>query len=281
MEDTPSDSQADNGFDEGVAYQPVTGDGLAVTLEGYEGPLDILLSLSRTQKVDLTQISILQLAEQYLAFVREAQDLKIEVAADYLVMASWLAYLKSRLLLPKEDDGEDVSAEELAARLVYRLQVLEAMRDSAAQLMARNLMGRDFFAHGMPEGIRTKRESKYDASLFEVLAAYSTQRLRNYYEEWTPPKLDVLSIERARMRLERVFGKLDNWETMDTLVAGDIRDPQKRRTTIASSFSAVLEYIREGRLEVQQGSNFEDVLIRRARPKAAIADTDEAQGTGR
>jgi segregation and condensation protein A len=281
MEDTPSDSQADNGFDEGVAYQPVTGDGLAVTLEGYEGPLDILLSLARTQKVDLTQISILQLAEQYLAFVREAQDLKIEVAADYLVMASWLAYLKSRLLLPKEDDGEDVSAEELAARLVYRLQVLEAMRDSAAQLMARNLMGRDFFAHGMPEGIRIKRESKYDASLFEVLAAYSTQRLRNYYEEWTPPKLDVLSIERARMRLERVFGKLDNWETMDTLVAGDIRDPQKRRTTIASSFSAVLEYVREGRLEVQQGSNFEDVLIRRARPKAAIADTDEAQGTGR
>ena len=265
MEDTPSDSQADNGFDEGVAYQPVTGDGLAVTLEGYEGPLDILLSLARTQKVDLTQISILQLAEQYLAFVREAQDLKIEVAADYLVMASWLAYLKSRLLLPKEDDGEDVSAEELAARLVYRLQVLEAMRDSAAQLMARNLMGRDFFAHGMPEGIRIKRESKYDASLFEVLAAYSTQRLRNYYEEWTPPKLDVLSIERARMRLERVFGKLDNWETMDTLVAGDIRDPQKRRTTIASSFSAVLEYVREGRLEVQQGSNFEDVLIRRAR----------------
>ncbi len=276
MEDTPSDSQADNGFDEGVAYQPITGDGLAVTLEGYEGPLDILLSLARTQKVDLTQISILQLAEQYLAFVREAQDLKIEVAADYLVMAAWLAYLKSRLLLPKEDDGEDVSAEELAARLVYRLQVLEAMRDSAAQLMARNLMGRDFFAHGMPEGIRIKRESKYDASLFEVLAAYSTQRLRNYYEEWTPPKLDVLSIERARMRLERVFGKLDNWETMDTLVAGDIRDPQKRRTTIASSFSAVLEYVREGRLEVQQGSNFEDVLIRRARPKAAIADTDEA-----
>lgn len=276
MEDTPSDSQADNGFDEGVAYQPVTGDGLAVTLVGYEGPLDILLSLARTQKVDLTQISILQLAEQYLAFVREAQDLKIEVAADYLVMASWLAYLKSRLLLPKEDDGEDVSAEELAARLVYRLQVLEAMRDSAAQLMARNLMGRDFFAHGMPEGIRIKRESKYDASLFEVLAAYSTQRLRNYYEEWTPPKLDVLSIERARMRLERVFGKLDNWEIMDTLVAGDIRDPQKRRTTIASSFSAVLEYVREGRLEVQQGSNFEDVLIRRARPKAAIADTDEA-----
>jgi segregation and condensation protein A len=232
--------------------------------------------LARTQKVDLTQISILQLAEQYLEFVRQAQDLKIEVAADYLVMASWLAYLKSRLLLPSAQDEDEVSAEELAARLVYRLQVLEAMRESAAQLMARDLLGRDFFAHGMPEGIRIKRESKYDASLFEVLAAYSTQRLRSYYEEWTPPKLDVLSIERARMRLERVLGKLDDWETLDHLVAGDIRDPQKRRTTIASSFSAALEYVREGRLEIQQGNNFDDLLVRRARPKAAVQDPDDA-----
>ena len=276
MKQTTSDSPAESGFEEGVAYEAVTGDGLAVALDGYEGPLDILLSLARTQKVDLTQISILQLAEQYLEFVRQAQDLKIEVAADYLVMASWLAYLKSRLLLPSAQDEDEVSAEELAARLVYRLQVLEAMRESAAQLMARELLGRDFFAHGMPEGIRIKRESKYDASLFEVLAAYSTQRLRNYYEEWTPPKLDVLSIERARMRLERAFGKLDDWETLDHLVAGDIRDPQKRRTTIASSFSAALEYVREGRLEMQQGSNFDDLLVRRARPKAAVQDPDEA-----
>lgn len=276
MKQTTSDSPAESGFEEGVAYEAVTGDGLAVTLDGYEGPLDILLSLARTQKVDLTQISILQLAEQYLEFVRQAQDLKIEVAADYLVMASWLAYLKSRLLLPSAQDEDDVSAEELAARLVYRLQVLEAMRERAAQLMARDLLGRDFFAHGMPEGIRIKRESKYDASLFEVLAAYSSQRLRNYYEEWTPPQLDVLSIERARMRLERMFGKLDNWETLDALVAGDIRDPQKRRTTIASSFSAALEYVREGRLEIQQGGNFDDLLVRRARPKAAMQDTDEA-----
>jgi segregation and condensation protein A len=276
MKQTTSDSPAESGFEEGVAYEAVTGDGLAVALDGYEGPLDILLSLARTQKVDLTQISILQLAEQYLEFVRQAQDLKIEVAADYLVMASWLAYLKSRLLLPSAQDEDEVSAEELAARLVYRLQVLEAMRESAAQLMARDLLGRDFFAHGMPEGIRIKRESKYDASLFEVLAAYSTQRLRSYYEEWTPPKLDVLSIERARMRLERVLGKLDDWETLDHLVAGDIRDPQKRRTTIASSFSAALEYVREGRLEIQQGNNFDDLLVRRARPKAAVQDPDDA-----
>jgi segregation and condensation protein A len=277
MSKAPSDSVGSADFDEGVGYGPVPGDGLPLNLEGYEGPLDILLSLARTQKVDLKQISILQLAEQYLDFVREAQDLKLEVAADYLVMASWLAYLKSRLLLPKPQDDGEVSAEELAARLVYRLQVLEAMRDGAAQLMARDLMGRDFFAHGMPEGIRIKRESQYHASLYEVLAAYSTQRLRNYYEEWTPPKLDVLSIDRARMRLERLLGKLDDWEVMAGLVSGDIRDPQKRRTTVASSFSAVLEYVRDGRLEVQQNKNFDDVLIRRARPKAASETVEDEE----
>ncbi|MDB2584885.1 segregation/condensation protein A [Alphaproteobacteria bacterium] len=275
MSDTPSDSVGSDDFDEGVGYQPVSGDGLALNLEGYEGPLDILLSLARTQKVDLKQISILQLAEQYFDFVRDAQDLKLEVAADYLVMASWLAYLKSRLLLPKLQDDGEVSAEELAARLVYRLQVLEAMRDGAAQLMARDLMGRDFFAHGMPEGIRIKRESKYHASLYEVLAAYSTQRLRNYYEEWTPPKLDVLTIDRARMRLERLLGKLDDWEVMVGVISSDIRDPQKRRTTIASSFSAVLEYVRDGRLEAQQSKNFDEVLIRRARPKAASETAED------
>ena len=123
--------------------------------------------------------------------------------------------------------------------------------------------------HGMPEGIRIKRQSKYDAGLYEVLAAYSTQRLRNYYEKWSPPKMDVLSIERARMRIERLLGKLDDWETMDALIAGDIRDPQKRRTTMASSFSAFLEYARDGRVELQQGKNFDSLLVRRARPKAA------------
>ncbi len=274
MNKSQSDSAEPADFDEGIAYQPVTGDGLPLNLEGYEGPLDILLSLARTQKVDLKQISILQLAEQYLDFVRQAHDLKIEVAADYLVMASWLAYLKSRLLLPKQEDGEEVSAEELAARLVYRLQVLEAMRERAAQLMARDLLGRDFFVHGMPEGIRIKRASKYEASLYEVLAAYSTQKLRNYYQEWTPPKLDVLTIDRARMRLERLFGKLDNWQVLDALLVGDVRDRQKRRTTMASSFSAVLEYVRDGRLEVQQSKNFDDVLIRRARPKAAVEQAE-------
>lgn len=269
MEENQTDSAQNDGFEEGIAYQPSTEDGLAVHLEGYYGPLHVLLALARTQKVDLKQISILTLAEQYLDFIREAQDLKIELAADYLVMASWLAYLKSRLILPPPHDEETVDAQEMAARLMFRLKCLEAMREASAQLMGRDLLGRDFFVHGMPEGIRIKRKSKYDASLYEVLAAYSTQRLRNYYEKWSPPKMDVLSIERARMRIERLLGKLDNWEAMDALIAADIRDPQKRRTTMASSFSAFLEYARDGRVELQQGKNFDSLLVRRARPKAA------------
>jgi len=271
--DTPQDeAPPEDGFQEGIAYQAATEDGLALHLEGYDGPLHILLALARTQKVDLKQISILKLAEQYLDFIREAQELKIELAADYLVMASWLAYLKSRLILPPPHDDEVVDAEEMAARLVFRLKCLEAMREASAQLMGRDLLGRDFFTHGMPEGIRIKRQSTYDAILYEVLAAYSTQRLRNHYETWSPPKMNVLSIERARMRIERMLGKLDEWESMDALVAGDMRDPQKRRTTMASSFSAFLEYARDGRVELQQNKNFDSLLVRRARPKAAVAD---------
>ena len=277
MKENPKDSSQteasqNDGFQEGIAYRATTEEGLALHIDGYDGPLHILLALARTQKVDLKQISILKLAEQYLDFIRETHDLKIELAADYLVMASWLAYLKSRLILPPPHDDEVIDTEELAARLVFRLKCLEAMREASAQLMGRDLLGRDFFVHGMPEGIRIKRQSTYDASLYEVLGAYSTQRLRNHYESWSPPKMDVLSIKRARMRIERLLGKLDDWESMDALVAGDMRDPQKRRTTMASSFSAFLEYARDGRVELQQSKNFESLLVRRARPKAAVAD---------
>ena len=277
MKENPTDlsqteASQNDGFQEGIAYQATTEDGLALHLDGYDGPLHILLALARTQKVDLKQISILKLAEQYLDFIRETHDLKIELAADYLVMASWLAYLKSRLILPPPHDDEVIDTEELAARLVFRLKCLEAMREASAQLMGRDLLGRDFFVHGMPEGSRIKRQSTYEASLYEVLGAYSTQRLRNHYESWSPPKMDVLSIDRARMRIERLLGKLDDWESMDSLVAGDMRDPQKRRTTMASSFSAFLEYARDGRVELQQSKNFESLLVRRARPKAAVAD---------
>ena len=266
-------------FGDEPAFQPEMREGMAVNLEGYEGPLDILLVLARTQKVDLKQISILQLAEQYLTFIRELQDLKLEVAADYLVMAAWLAYLKSRLLLPPppHDDGED-DPEELAARLVFRLQCLEAMRDSAAKLMARDLLGREVFVHGMSEGIRVTRSSKYQASLYELLTSYSTQRLRNYYAEWSPPKMDVLTLERARTRIERLLGELEDWGRLDALVIDQIKDPQKRRTTMASMFGAALEYVRDGRLEIQQAANFKEILVRRARPKPATTSVMLEEG---
>lgn len=256
-------------FQEGVAYSRPASEGLEVHLEAYSGPLDVLLTLAQTQKVDLKEVSISLLAEQYLSFIRDAQDLKLELAADYLVMASWLAYLKSRLLLPPPHEDDEMDPEQMAALLVFRLQRLERMRECAAQLMARDLLGRDFFVHGMPQGIRVNRTSIYEASMYDLLTSYSTQRLRNHYAEWSPPKLDVLSIERARMRLERVLGKVQDWTRFDEIVAQEIRDPSRRRTTIASSFAALLEYVRDGKLEVQQSQTFDDVLVRRARPKRA------------
>ena len=158
-------------YNNNAEEQFVSSEDLIVNLKGYEGPLDVLLALARNQKVDLMEISILELVEQYTSFIAKVRSNNLELAADYLVMASWLAYLKSRLLLPKEDDDEDLSAEEMAARLVFQLQRLEAMRDASAKLMTRNQLGRDFFPRGMPEGIRVKRESHYDASLYELLTS--------------------------------------------------------------------------------------------------------------
>ena len=213
-----------------------------------------------------------------LLFKIMLKDLKLEVAADYLVMAAWLAYLKSRLLLPPPHDDGEVDPEELASRLVFRLQCLEAMRNCSANLMARDLLGREVFVHGMPEGIRVTRSSKYQASLYDLLTSYSTQRLRNYYAEWSPPKMDVLTLERARTRIARMLGELEDWGRLDTLVIEQIRDPQKRRTTMASMFGAALEYVRDGRLEIQQAANFKEILVRRALPKSATTSVMPGEG---
>ncbi len=251
--------------------RPPNADGLQVDIDGFEGPLDVLLSLARVQKVNLKQISILELAEQYLTFIKDAHSLQIEIAADYLVMASWLAYLKSRLLLPPPENEEEVSGEEMAARLVFQLQKLESMRIAVAQLMARPQLGRDMFKRGMPEGIRLKRHSKYNASLYDLLGAYSTQRLRNYYSEWKPTVLPIFTIERARQKIERLLGTLDEWDRFDSVVMKDVKDTKKRRSMTASSLSAILEFVRDGRLEIHQDKNFSNILIRRARPKTATS----------
>ena len=195
-------------------------DALIVDVAGYEGPLDLLLALARTQKVDISKISVLALADQYLGFIGEAQKLRLELAADYLVMAAWLTYLKSRLLLPREAvKGEEATAEELARRLSFRLMRLEAMREAAAQLMTRMRLGRDVFARGMPEGTKTIRETEFTAKIYDLLHAYADQRRRTIKVGHVVKVRPVWSIKDARLRLERLLGETPIGERMDGLRA--------------------------------------------------------------
>ncbi|MGD1935251.1 MAG: segregation and condensation protein A [Candidatus Phaeomarinobacter sp.] len=242
---------------------PLDGRSLVVDVDGFEGPLDLLLTLARSQKVDLSKISILELAEQYLAFVEEAKRLELELAADYLVMASWLAFLKSRLLLPPPEEDEEPSAEEMAARLAFRLQRLEAMRDSASKLMARDRMGRDIFARGMPEGVRVIKKSQYSAEIYDLLKAYSTQRAVQKIDRLKMARRPVLTIEDARKRLENMLGTIIDWDRIDVLVPPEFADSKTRRSGIASTFSASLEFAKHGRIELRQAAPFAPLYVRR------------------
>jgi segregation and condensation protein A len=244
-------------------------DTLVVDVEGFEGPLDLLLALARTQKVDLAKISVLALAQQYLDFIAEARRLRLEVAADYLVMAAWLAYLKSKLLLPAEpsDEGEPSGAE-LAALLAFRLKRLDAMREVSAQMMSRKRLGRDVFARGLPEPTRLTRKSIYDANVYDLLKAYSQQRQRTATRTLTMLQRTVWSLREARAELERLLGIACDWAPLDELIAEFLVEPELRRTALASSFTATLEMTREGALEIRQSKLFAPLLIRR-RERAA------------
>ncbi len=238
---------------------------LVVDIEGYEGPLDLLLALARTQKVDLARLSVLALVEQYLAFIAEAQRLRLELAADYLVMAAWLAFLKSRLLLPKEEkQGDTMSAEEAAQRLSFRLMRLEAMRNAAAQLMTRKRLGRDVFARGMPEGMRTIRETSHTAQIFDLLRAYADQRRRTIKVGHVVKARRVWSIKDARGRLERLIGEsVAGWTQLDLFMQTYLPIGEETRTAIASSFGATLEMAREGLIELRQEAPFAPIYMRR------------------
>ncbi len=246
---------------------------LVVDLEGYEGPLDVLLALARNQKVDLTRISILDLAEQYLAFISEARRLRLEIAADYLVMAAWLAYLKSRLLLPEPEDDDELSGPEMAARLTFQLQRLEAMREAATRLMARDRVGRDVFARGMPEGVRVIRTTDYECSLFELLSAYAEQRTRTPGPPLSLPLGRIYSVEEATERLGRMLGHMPNWERLEGFLPPEFRHGPEYRSAVAATLSASLEMAREGRLDVRQGQMFGPIYLRRI-------DRDGEQGGG-
>ncbi len=247
---------------------PSASEAFIVDVDGFEGPLDLLLALARTQKVDLALVSVLALVEQYLTFINEAQRLKLEIAGDYLVMAAWLAFLKSRLLLPKEkiEPGEQ-SAEEMAQKLAFRLARLESMRNAMAQLMTRKRLGRDVFARGMPEGVKTVRDTEWTAQIYDLLKAYADQRRRTVKVSHVIKARRVWSIKEARSRLEKLVGEsTGSWTQLDlflnhylpqTEVAEDVK------TVIASSFGATLEMAREGVLELQQEAPFAPLYVRR------------------
>src|SRR6478736_921392 len=249
---------------EGDGYGPSASETLVVDVEGFEGPLDLLLALARTHKVDLAKISVLALAQQYLDFIAEARRLRLEVAADYLVMAAWLAFLKSKLLLPaeKDEEGEPTGAE-LAALLAFRLKRLHAMREVSAQLMTRKRLGRDVFGRGDPERIRITRQSVYDANVYDLLKAYSQQRQRTAVLSMQLKPRTVWSLNEAREELERLLGMNVDWAPLDRLIAEFLVEPELRKTALASSFTATLEMTREGALEIRQAKSFAPLLIRR------------------
>lgn len=235
---------------------------LVVDVDGFEGPLDLLLALARTQKVDLSRISVLALVEQYIAFIEHARRMRLELAADYLVMAAWLAYLKSKLLIPKQPGDQGESGEELAAVLQFRLKRLEAMRDAAARLVNRNRLGRDVFARGMPETVIVEKHNEYTATLYDLLTAYAAQRQRQAVSTVQIAKRGVWSLKQAREVLTRLIGEVQDWTALDHFLIRWMTTPEQRVTAIASSFAASLEMVREGLLEVRQDSAFAPIYMR-------------------
>jgi segregation and condensation protein A len=234
---------------------------LTLTLDGWEGPLDLLLTLARVQKVDLAQISILALTDQYIAYIDNARALKLEVAADYLVMAAWLAYLKSCLLLPK-DPEQDPSPEELALRLQLRLQRLDAMREAGARLLGRDRIGRDVFVRGQPEGLETVRKALWQAGAFDLFAAYGRVRARTQPAMHVVAHRSVMTLEDAIQRVSALLGAAMDWTSLESFLPATI-DPAYRKSALASSFVATLELARQGRLEIDQAAPFDDLLVRK------------------
>ncbi|QYK43268.1 MAG: segregation/condensation protein A [Paracoccaceae bacterium] len=256
--------------DDWDSTEPVTtadrlaAESLIVDVDGFEGPLDLLLTLSRTQKVDLRRISVLNLAEQYLAFVDRARSLRIELAADYLVMAAWLAYLKSRLLLPPDPEEEGPSAEDLAAHLAFQLARLEAMRDAAARLMARDRLGRDRFVRGLPEDVVRLRKVHFGATLMDLMRAYARIRTKDEFRPYAMERDHVFTMEQALDRLRGLIGHAAQWSDLASfLPEGWGGHPMRRRSATAAHFAAILELAKRGHVDLRQADTFAPLMIRR------------------
>ncbi len=251
-------------FSETSVAERLAAEALIVDVDGFEGPLDLLLTLSRTQKVDLRKISVLQLAKQYLAFVERAKVLRIELAADYLVMAAWLAFLKSRLLLPPDPAEEGPSGEDLAAHLAFQLERLQAMRDAAAKLMARDQRGRDFFVRGLPEQVERVRNVKYTATLLDLMQGYARIRTKDEFRPFVMDRDAVFTMEQALERMRGLIGFAGAWTDISTYMPeGWDADPVRWRSATASTFAASLELAKEGKVEIRQSDTFAPIELRR------------------
>ena len=237
---------------------------LIVDVDGYEGPLDLLLTMARTQKVDLMKISVLHLAEQYLEFVEQARALRIELAADYLVMAAWLAFLKSRLLLPPDPEAEGPSAEDMAAHLAFQLERLQAMRESAARLMGRDRLGISRFQRGAPETVARKRRTEWQAGLIDLMRAYARVKTKDEFRPYAFDRDGVFTMEQALDRVRKLIGFAGEWTDLsDFLPDGWNGQGKRRRSATAATFAASLELARQGKLEIRQSDTFAPISFRR------------------
>ena len=243
-------------------YQVAIDDSLVLDLDGFEGPIDILLTLARTHKVDLTKISILVLAEQYLAFIQRAHDLRLEVAADFLVMAAWLAYLKSRLLLPSTEDEDEPTGAELAARLAFQLQRLEAMRKAAVEIIDRPRLGQDFYARGEPDPLIVDTTTEFNATLYDLLTMYAAIRERQGAATLQISPMKLYSMDDALERLGKLLGHVPDWTTLSQFLPDGISDDLMMRSAIASTFAASLELVRQGKLQLNQSQTFAPIYLR-------------------
>ena len=254
-----------------VVPPPVNEDELIVDVGGFEGPLDLLLELARQHKVDLAQVSILALVDQYLAFIDRWQKMRLDVAGDYLVMAAWLAYLKSRLLIPAPPSTDEAAPQDMAARLAFRLQRLQAMRDAGSKIMERAQLGRDVFARGAPQALIVDVQREHDDNLIDLLKAYADRRQRKVVRQsYTVKRQPTWSIKEAREALERLVGTMDEWGTFDMWLERYLATKETRRSVRASSFTASLELARDGRIEMRQDVAFQPIYMRRKNSVAAL-----------
>jgi segregation and condensation protein A len=261
-------------------------DSLLLNIDGYEGPIDVLLDMARTQKVDLREISILQLVRQYLSFIERAKTMRLELAAEYLVMAAWLAYLKSRLLIPQEQtDVAEISGDQMAEALQFQLRRLEAMREAAAKLMKSPQLGVNVFARGMPDGLHTKFQTHWQVSLYDLLKAYGDIKRRQEYNNYELPTFNVMSMEDAANNLSKMLGNLPRsgphsvWTTLQSFIPDGLKDPLLIRSTVASTFTAGLEMAKQGKLEIRQDGAFRTIYLRTANRKPGFIEEKTEEET--